>query len=122
MDAETEVYRYLAAALAPGGCTVARAAPADLKGSLPVVVIERRGGSSDGVTDRALMEAQAWDATQKGCRALAHRVAALLDEADEGVARVVGASVTSLVRDDDTDARLPMWRCVCNIDYQGDEA
>ena len=94
MDAETEVYRYLAAALAPGGCTVARAAPADLREQLPVVVVERRGGSSDGVTDHALLEAQVWAATQKGCRALAHRAAALLDDADEGVASVVRSSST----------------------------
>ena len=121
MDAETAALRYLASSLAPHGCAVGRAAPADLAGSLPFAALTRCGGA-DRVTDSALIEVRVWAADQKECRALAHRVADALAAADEGIECAVGSSVTSLSRDYDTDAGLPMWRVVCTIDYQGEDA
>lgn len=121
MDTETAALRYLAASLAPHGCAVGRAAPADLTGSLPFAALTRCGGATDRVTDSALIEVRVWAAGQKECRALAHRVAAALAVADEGMERAVGSSVTSVSRDYDTDAGLPMWRVVCTIEYQGED-
>lgn len=122
MDAETAALRYLASSLTPHGCAVGSAAPADLAGSLPFVALTRCGGTVDRVTDGALIEVRVWAADQKGCRALAHCVAAALAAADEGMECAVGSSVTSLSRDYDTEAGLPMWRVVCTIDYQGEDA
>ena len=122
MDAETAALRYLASSLAPHGCAVGRAAPADLAGSLPFAVLTRCGGATDCVTDSALIEVRVWAADQKECRALAHCLADALAAADEGIERAVGSSVTSLSRDYDTEAGLPMWRVVCTIDYQGEDA
>lgn len=122
MDAETAALRYLASSLAPHGCAVGRAAPADLAGSLPFAALARCGGATDRVTDSALIEVRVWAADQKGCRDLAHRVADALAAADEGMECAVGSSVTSVSRDYDTDAGLPMWRVVCTIEYQGDDA